>query len=544
MKVLILYPNLPLMFSPAISVGLFTAICKEEGVDVDIFETTYHSEQFKTSKNRHLKMTSIGANMGGDVEKFFEIRDPDTLIDDFKLKIDNYNPDLILMSVSEDTYKQGIELLESIREKNIPNIVGGVFARDGKDFLLKYDVIDQICHHEGEYVVRDAIRALKENKPLHDIKGTTYRFKDHAHVNVEQELCNISTVTPDFSLFDDARWARPMGGRVFERAMPMETYRGCPYNCTYCNSPSQRAFSKDNNQGNFMRRKSADVIEKEIITTLEKHNPEIIMFIDDSFLARPKQEIEDFSNMWAKYKVPFWINTRIENCTPDVLDMMNHAGCYRISFGLESGNEKYRKDILSRNVSNEKYLEHIKYINESDIPYTLNVIIGMPYETPSLVEETARFVRECRGWDGLTLATFIPYVGTGLRTLAINAGFLDPESTSQGGFLTHWDLKHPKEYIQKQEVENYVKIFPLLSFFPDSRWDEIKKSLTDDALYDKIQKEYKSLHWSKFQEGGKTRIARLDKKIKSEYQEPFGIKAWSKGCAKHDESSSFRFQVA
>jgi len=131
-----------------------------------------------------------------------------------------------------------------------------------------------------------------------------------------------------------------------------------------------------------------------------------------------------------------------------------------------------------------------------------------------------------------------------LRTLAINAGFLDPEATSQGGFLTHWDLKHPKEYIQKQEVEDYIRIFPLLSFFPDSRWDEIKKSLADDALYDKLQKEYKSLHWSKFQEGGKTRIARLDKKIKSEYQEPFGIKAWSKGCAKHDESSSFRFQVA
>ena len=544
MKILIAYPNLPLMFSPAISVGIFTAIAKEQDCEVDIFETTYYTNQFM---NRHIEMSNVGANNGGyeDSKKILTTRDPKNVIPDFKEKVESFKPDLILMSLTENVYAQGIEMLESIREKNIPNIVGGVFARDGKRFLLKHDVVDQICHHEGEGVVRDAIQRLKENKPLHDIPGTTYRFDDHAHVNPEQELCNLSEIMPDFSLFDQNRWIRPMGGRSFRTTIPMETYRGCPYNCTYCNSPSQRAFSKENNQGNFMRRKSADVIEKELQHYLELYSPELILFIDDSFLARPKKELEEFSNMWSKYKVPFWMNTRVENCSPEVLDMMKHAGIYRMTFGLESGNEQYRKEVLSRNVKQEVYHEYFEYINESDIPYSLNAIIGMPYETPSMIEDTARLVHRARGYDGVTISTFVPYVGTGLRTMAENAGFVDKDFTDdlEGGLLGNYVLNMPKPYVQSNEVYDYQKIFSLLAFFDESRWDEIKASLNDKTKYQQLLDEYKSLHWSKYQEGGKTRIKRIDKKIKSKYTEPSGIKAWSKGCAKHDESSSFRFEV-
>lgn len=528
------------MFSPAISVGIFTAIAKQEGCDVDVFETTYYSDQFK---NRHVTMEDIGANNGTFADEIFEVKNPDNLVLDFVKRVEDFSPDLILLSVSEDTHKLGIELLESIREKNIPNIVGGVFARDGKRFLLKYDVIDQICHHEGEGVVRDAIKRLKAKLPLHGIAGTTYRFADHAHTNTEQELCDLSAVMPDFSLFDHNRWNRPMGGRKFKRAMPMETYRGCPYNCTYCNSPSQRAFSKENNQGNFMRRKSAEVIEKELQHYLKAHDPEMILFIDDSFLARPRQELEEFSNMWAKYKIPFWINTRVENCKPDILDMMKHAGIYRMTFGLESGNEEYRRKVLSRNVKQEVYYEYFDYINESDIPYSLNAILGMPYETASMIEDTARLVHRAKGYDGLTLGTFVPYVGTGLRKMAETANFIDPDTVSSGGYLEEYLLKMPKPYVQEHEVQDYTKIFSLLAFFEESRWPEIKSSVNDKEKYDALMKEYKSLHWSKYQEGGKTRIKRLKNQTKTTYIPPFGKKAWSKGCVKHDESTSLRFEA-
>ena len=58
-KVLIVYPNLPLMMAPAISVGIFTAICKKNNVEIKVFETTQYSDQYS---NRHIRMTEIGAN--------------------------------------------------------------------------------------------------------------------------------------------------------------------------------------------------------------------------------------------------------------------------------------------------------------------------------------------------------------------------------------------------------------------------------------------------------------------------------------------------
>jgi radical SAM superfamily enzyme YgiQ (UPF0313 family) len=294
-----------------------------------------------------------------------------------------------------------------------------------------------------------------------------------------------------------------------------------------------------------MRRKPADYIERELLQIIENHNPEMILFIDDSFLARPKKEIEEFSNMWAKYKIPFWMNTRIENCTPDVLEMMKYAGCYRISFGLESGNEEYRRDILSRNVSNEKYLEHFEYINESNIPYSLNIILGMPFETPELVEDSARLVRAAKGYDALTLSYFVPYAGTGLRKIALDAGFMDPDWLSSGAGILggDWCLKMPEPYLQKKEVYDYLKIFAMLAFYPDEKWPEIKASLHDEKLYEKLLKKHKETFFSEFQQGGKDRIDRLEKNIINPYKKPKGVKAWSKGCVKHDESQTIMVEV-
>ena len=60
-----------------------------------------------------------------------------------------------------------------------------------------------------------------------------------------------------------------------------------------------------------MRRKTADRIEEEFLFLKESYDPDLMMFQDDSFLARPAKEIFDFCKMWSKYKIPFWMNTRI-----------------------------------------------------------------------------------------------------------------------------------------------------------------------------------------------------------------------------------------
>jgi len=61
--------------------------------------------------------------------------------------------------------------------------------------------------------------------------------------------------------------------------------------------------------------------------------------------------------MYGDFNIPFWVNTRIDAVTEDKLMMLKDAGCYRLSFSLEHGNEEFRKRILKRSYKNEMLLE-------------------------------------------------------------------------------------------------------------------------------------------------------------------------------------------
>lgn len=527
MNVLLVYPNLPLMMAPAMSIAIFNAICKQEGCNVKIFETTMYSKEYN---NKQIRMSEVGAsrqNKEQEIKDMFFIKSPVSILSDFIDTIESFKPDLLLFSVQEDTWKMATELLEVIADRDLPHIIGGVFPTAAPDVVLSNPNVRAIAVHEGEHVVRDAIRV----KDVSKVKGVWYKDQNGKVVkNPPQQLCDITKIIPDYDCFNDIRWKRPMGGQIFSRAVSMETYRGCPYNCTYCNSPNTRELSTDLGLGNFMRRKPAHIIERDLLYYKQHIDPDLIMFQDDSFLARPEKEIMEFCEMWSKYKIPFWFNTRIENCKPKYLNALKEAGVFRMSFGLESGNEKYRRDVLKRNVSNETYQEYFNYINESNIPYSLNVIIGMPFETRSLVMDTARLVNKAKGYDGLTISMFQPYWGTYLRKVCVDNNFISEDyingfdkDTNIGGFLDSWHPKMPEPYLQQEEVYKLLNTFSLYAFYGHEMWDVIYKSETDDVLYQSLMKDYREKFFTAQQAGGAQRIQKF--------------------CAVHDPSTTYHYEV-
>jgi anaerobic magnesium-protoporphyrin IX monomethyl ester cyclase len=533
-KVLMAYPNLPLMMVPAISVALFNAIAKQEGVDFKLFETTEYSEEYK---NRHIQMAKLGANRGagklgeGDEDYFF-IKPPHKIIPDFIKIVEEYQPDLILVHMQEDVVQIGLQMLESIKDKNIPHICGGVYAISVPEELIAEPLVKCICRYEGEEIVRQAYRAIKTNKPLSTIDGIWYKDDDGiVHKNKPVPLVDIEKIIPDYSCYEEKRWQKAMGGRHFNKSIGFETYRGCPYQCTFCNSPGTRDISKDLGLGNFMRTKSAGVIEKELLSYMDSgYTPDVVSFIDDSFLARPAKEILEFCEMWSKYKIPFWFNTRIENCKPEYLKALKKAGVYRMTFGIESGNEEYRKVHLRRKVKDEKYDEYLQYINDSNIPYSLNVIIGMPFETREMVMDTAMLLHKARGYDGLTLSIWQPYKGTELRTKAIKAGFLSEDAFNSGGLLdlsVGSPIKMPKPYLQKDEIDSLMKTFTLYAFHDKAMWPVIRRAESDEKLYNILMEEYKEeFYFGDYQAGGSEKIDKLQKH-----------------CVKHDISTTYQWEV-
>lgn len=490
-KVLLVYPNLYMMLVPPTSIALFTSIFKNAGYEVDLFDATHYINEHTASTFKRVKYLQARPFSPDDLGVKPK---SEGMIDDFINKVDEFNPDFIVVSVVEDTFMQAVALLESIQDRNIPAIVGGVFITAAPDTAIKYPNIRIIGLGEGESTVLQVAEKIRLGESYEKVPNVWVKRKDGTVIkNSIGPLIDINKPLPDYSLFDESRFHRPMGGKVY-KTLPLETYRGCPYLCTFCNSPMQQRFARVNDLSSFLRRKRMERVREEIIYLLGKHNPEYFYIIDDSFLARPFEEIEAFCKMYSEFKLPFWFNTRPETVTAELLDMLRDVNCHRMSIGLEHGNQEFRKKVLKRLSSNEQMLNAFTLIANGGIAYSINNIIGFPTETRELLFETIEFNRLLAGYDTLTVSIFTPYHGTELRETAVKLGYLKHDTLTT--HTTSSSLLNMPQ-LNSEEIDGLMRTFPLYVQFPKELWKniEIAEKMTDEGemMFQKLSEAYQKL---------------------------------------------------
>ena len=135
-RVLQVYPNVQMNSLMPQSIGIFTAIFKNEGYTVDLFDCTYYQDIHFGSDQVEIKKTSdkkkdYTTNKFADdnkaqptfdtkelLEKGGAPKKPNSIKIDFIKKVQNFKPDLILLSVVESTWFLAVDLLKSIPEKD------------------------------------------------------------------------------------------------------------------------------------------------------------------------------------------------------------------------------------------------------------------------------------------------------------------------------------------------------------------------------------------------------------------------------------------
>ncbi len=233
-KILLVYPNIPLMTVPPLSMAIFTGILKKEGYQVELFDTTpYISDDGNLSqKNRRLYLQYREYSDEDDLGIVIK----ENLMHDFKKAVFEYKPDLMIWSVVEDAFKKTLTMAEVVKDYECVKIFGGVLPTADPEYVINQENINFIAKGEGEITLKELAKSVYENKDYKNLKGTWFKKKDGTILkNPPNTLTNINDGSPDFSLFDSKRFNRPMGGRIF-KMVPLETYRGCPYKCTFCNS--------------------------------------------------------------------------------------------------------------------------------------------------------------------------------------------------------------------------------------------------------------------------------------------------------------------
>lgn len=486
-KVLLVYPNYSMVNLLPTNIGILTACLRQNGFDVDLFDTTFYRTSEKTLDEVRVETLQVRKFDLSEMGVRFK---ENNYVDDFMAKVAEFKPDLIGVTAVEDTWPQAREMIESVGDYPAPVVVGGVFASLSPDIPIAHPCVDMICIGEGEHAIIELATTLSNGEDISHIQNLWVKKDDKIIKNPMRMPVDLDDVPfGDFDLFEKERLFRPMQGKVV-RMVPIETDRGCPYTCRFCEAPSLVAMYKEGTGQHYFRRKSWDRVEEEIRLYMGKYDAEYIYFNAETFLAMNDTEFDKFVEMYEGIKLPFWMQTRIETITEHRVVGLEKVGCNRISVGLEHGNEEFRRTIVGKGFTNQRILDVFKILDRHTIPITINNIIGFPGETRDLIFDTIGLNREL-GTDSVNAYIFTPYRGTFMFQDAASNGYLDPNAETNS-IITGSILNMPT--ITKGEILGLVRTFSLYVKFPEEEWPQIKiaEQFTPegDAMFEELSERY------------------------------------------------------
>jgi len=343
-------------------------------------------------------------------------------LDRIKKDILDIRPDLIGFSVLTNQYKYAIEIAKSIKSYlDVPIIFGGIHPTMDPQGTMSEGSVDYLCIGEGE----EALLELIQKGNPKGIKNIGYRDGGNIIVEPLRPYIDITKLPfKDYDIFNFQQMIDAKDGWVGLMAS-----RGCPFRCTYCLNHKIMGLYKA--QGHlpkhYLRRHSVDEMIKEVEYLLS-HYKGIRMFIfDDDIFTFDKAWLSEFSEKYkAVTDTGFVCNAHARIFDEDMARHLKEAGCRIVKFGLESGSEKIRRNVLNRYMSNKDIERAFDVAHKFGLHTSAFVMIGLPHEKKKDIMETIELLARIQP-GRFRWSLFFPFIGTKAYEIAEHAGLIDFE---------------------------------------------------------------------------------------------------------------------
>lgn len=332
-------------------------------------------------------------------------------------KIINFKPDIIALTSDTTQFIYIKKIIQHIASFNIFTILGGVHASLCPRCIEEVQGLDAVCIGEGEYSMLELVDNFDKRPKRYDIDSIWFKVKDKNIINKTRAFINNLDELPfaDRKVFDYQRIIDSDYGRA-----SFMLSRGCPYNCTFCASPSMGKLQ----EGRYTRFMSVNRAIEELKHLKRNYRFKSIFFADDTFTIN-KDYVIDFSQQYKKnIDVPFEANSRIETTSPEIFKTLKEAGCFKIHMGIESGDEEFRNRILNRRMTNGQIIDAFDMARKAGLLTKSYNIVGFPYETFPIHQNTVELNRRINP-DGHVCYIFQPYPGTKLYETCETEGFIN-----------------------------------------------------------------------------------------------------------------------
>ena len=370
-----------------------------------------------------LMLTSVLKRAGHTVH-LYDTAHPSHQEADIVRAVEAHRPDLVGLSfLSTCAYPQTKSLASAIKARCPTQRVaaGGVFATmNAVNIIQDCPALDFVCRGEGEDLILDLIAKL--DTPA-QVLGIAWRSpKGRAVLNQPRtQVADLDSLPfPDRESLDmEFLESMPLDVPAIlslKRWTTMQTSRGCPYPCVYCDIPSF-------NEGKWRDRSPEHVIKE--MQLLDEQGYGSCYFTDDHFLLKRKRIEAICKGVIAnKLKMKWGCEGRVDSLAMDEFPIMVQANCQSLMFGIESGSQR----VLDRLKKEQSLAQIVKATNaakDAGIEFVHGFfLIGNPDETEDEILETFDFAARLR-IDTFGFNRLCVYRGTPLWHEYVKRGLID-----------------------------------------------------------------------------------------------------------------------
>jgi radical SAM superfamily enzyme YgiQ (UPF0313 family) len=156
------------------------------------------------------------------------------------------------------------------------------------------------------------------------------------------------------------------------------------------------------------------------------------MFIlDDDLFTFYREYVEQFCKAYAKISsLPFVVNAHVGFFEERRARYLANAGCKIVKFGVESGSERVRRQILQRRMKNDSIVRAIETAHQYGLHTSVFLMIGLPAETHDDVMETIRLMARAKP-GRYRWSFFFPFPGTKAYELSAQGNYIDFEKMNR-----------------------------------------------------------------------------------------------------------------
>ncbi|MEI6058803.1 MAG: radical SAM protein, partial [archaeon] len=348
------------------------------------------------------------------------------LTDDEILKaIESYNPSVIGLGVKTPSINMVFGLCSRIKE-NFPDkiiVLGGPHPTALPNESIENDAVDFVVMGEGEFSFLDLVREL-EKKKKNFSKIQSLVFKERRKVIINPRRAPIKDLDslpyPAYDLLPLDRYKS--ADSRHEKFVSILTSRGCPGQCLYCN---KQVF------GSCVVVRSAKSLIEEVEFLIKKYGFKEFHIVDDLFTINKKRVIE-FCELLIKKKIKIiWKcgnGVRVGTVDLELLQAMKSAGCYSISYGVESGNQEILNK-MKKGQTLEQVEKAVSLTKRVGIECVCFFMFGNIGENEKTMRETIAFAKKLDP-DFALFSIMVPYPATEVRRIIEKEGKI---------FETNWD---------------------------------------------------------------------------------------------------------